>query len=140
MELDAETSSKQLNNNPTNTSPVRSTIFVITRSLIGMTITDINTCAALVFFTERIRGGSKKFRNALEKQDVGKQKLVKFCSGFSLATTLLTTQSYLLYHTANNTKFSYIFYTQAGFVSSIIFLFYLSSYYSTTTYIQKNTM
>ena len=90
------------------TPAVRKTIYIITRSLIAMTITDINSCAALVCSTERIRRRSRYFRNALRNQYVAKQNLVIFSSGFSL-TNSLTTQLYLLQNTATNPKFSYTF-------------------------------
>ena len=51
------------------------------------------------------------------------QKFVKFCSGNSLATNSLATQSHLLQNTANNTKFSCILYIQAGFMSSYYYIF-----------------
>ena len=66
---------KQALNNQTVVRPnpsVRNTILVITGSLIAMTITDNNSCAALVSSTERIRGRSRNFRNVLENQYVGR--------------------------------------------------------------------
>ena len=75
MELDVDTSSEQPDNSLTNPA-VQNTINIITRNLIAMTITDISSCAALVFFTERVRRRSWKSKNALHKKYVAVQK---FC-------------------------------------------------------------
>ena len=77
---------------------VRNTIYVITRSIIAMTMTniDVNSCAALMCFRERKGRPSRKFKNALRYQNVAKQKVIIFCSGYSFATNPLATQSNLL--------------------------------------------
>ena len=108
MELDAESSSEQPNNSPANPA-VRNANYVTTSPLKAMKITDFNSCAALVFSTERIRRRSRNFREVLRNQYAAIQKLVSFYSGFSLATDSLVSQSYLLRNTATNTKFRFIF-------------------------------
>ena len=74
MEPDAKSSLEQPNNSP-NKPAAQKTIFVITQNLIAMTITDINSCAALECSTERIRGRSRNFRNALLNLYVAIHKL-----------------------------------------------------------------
>ena len=92
MEHHAETSSEQPNKNLTN-PPVQNEIYVITRNLIATTITDTISCATLVYSTKSIRRRSSNLKNALRNQHVALKKLVVFCSGYSLATNSLPTQS-----------------------------------------------
>ena len=87
MEPDVESSSEQPGDSPTPAVP--NTIYVKTRSLTGMTTTDISSSAELVCSTERARRRSRNSRNALRGTYVATQ----IYSGFSLATNSPTTQS-----------------------------------------------
>ena len=62
MKPDVEARSKQPENSP-KTPAVPYTIYVITRNLIAMTITDIEPSAGLVGSTERARRRSRNLRN-----------------------------------------------------------------------------
>ena len=101
------------------------TNYVITRCLIAMTPTDIKLRAELVRSTERARIRSRKSRNASFSKCVTVQNFVTFCSGYSLATNSIVTQSWLLQNTVTKAKFDYIliFTTQVEFFSSISFHF-----------------
>ena len=116
------------------TPAVQKTKHEETRNLNAMKITDNKSCAALVCSTERIRSHSKSSRNATRIQYVAVQKRVTFCCGCFLATNTLTTQSYLLHITATKTKFCYIIYIQAGFMS---FHPIFSVHFSQTIRLQK---
>ena len=97
---------------------VRSTSYIITRSLVEILTTDKNFCTALVCCTERTRRRTRNFRNAARNKYESVQKVVKFCSGSFLATISLATQSYLLQNTATNTDKLCTLYKKAGFMSS----------------------
>ena len=75
------------------TPAVTNTTYVTTRNLISMTTTDINLRAELVCSTERARIPSRNSRNALRSIYEGIQIFVIVCSGYSLATNSLATQS-----------------------------------------------
>ena len=86
---------KQAQNNQTkvrSTLAVRNINYPITQNLIALMITAISYNAALVSSAERIRRRSRNFKNALLNQYLAMQKIVKFCSGSSLATKSFTTQ------------------------------------------------
>ena len=61
VELDAETSSEQPNNSAANPA-VLTKMYVLSRPQVAMKITDINSCVALVCFTERMRRRSRNSR------------------------------------------------------------------------------
>ena len=72
---------KQPRNNRTTILPtpaVENTINVINRNLIAMTITDIDSCVALVCSTERVRIRSRNSRNASPTKHVAVQNLCYF--------------------------------------------------------------
>ena len=120
------------------TPAVQNTFYVITRNLIGLTIVFNNSCAAVVRSIELIRKRSRNFRNALRNQNVAIEKLAKFCSGYSLATNSMATQSYLLKNTATNTKFRYIFLHIARiYVFSPIIYLFLSTIWLNNIYTSK---
>ena len=82
------------------------TIYVTSRTLLALTTTDINSWAATVCSTERVRTLSIKSRNASRNKYVAVQKFCYNQVWLSLAINSLATQSQLLQNTATNTKFS----------------------------------
>ena len=106
------------------TPDVRNTSYILTGSLITMTVTDIISRAALVCSTERIRRRSRFFRNALRNQYVAIQKLVIFCSGYSLATNSNAFQSYLLQNTPTITIHVILFFAFSPVFSDHPITFY----------------
>ena len=74
-----------------------------------MTITDIDSCAALIFSNERVRRRSRKSKNAPRNKKVAVKNFVMFCSGYSLENNAFVTETLLLQNAATDTKFSYFF-------------------------------
>ena len=115
------------------TPAVPNTTCVITRNLTAMTTIEISLSAELVCYTERARRRSKNSRNAVGGKYVAVQIFRIICSGYSLATNSITTQSGLLQNTATITKFIIIlfFFTQGAFILSITPYFFICLNYST---------
>ena len=66
MEPDAEPNLEQLENSPTNPRSSKYILYVITRSVIATTITDISLSAELVCSTKRVRRRSRKFKERVK--------------------------------------------------------------------------
>ena len=105
------------------TPSVRNTTFDITRSLIAMMITGINSCAALLCSTEGKRIHSCIFRSASRYKYIAVQNLLFLVLAIHWRLThLLRSLAYfktqpLILNSTN------IFYTQAVFMLSINFFF-----------------
>ena len=92
MKPDAESSSEQQGNSPTNPA-VPNTTYFITQNLTAMTITDISLSAQQMSSTERARSRSRNSRNSPQGRYVAVHTFRIFYSGDSLASNSPATQS-----------------------------------------------
>ena len=127
MEPNAEAIWEQPEGSLTNPRSLN-TIYVITRNLIAMMTSDINSSAEQVCSTERARRRSRNSRNAPRGTYVAVQDFGIFCSCYSLAANSPAFQSRLLQNTATENKFSKIFSMFGRLCFIILFLFLFISY------------